>query len=79
MSVTNHVNASNRKPFVLSTYDKVNFSPSQAKYSFSKANRFPTIRANNPIGAYDMPGQLHNRATGFGIGSKELVMQIRGK
>lgn len=79
MSVTNNVNSSNKRAFVLSTYDKVNFSPSQAKFSFGKANRFPNIRSNNPVSAYDLPDKFNKRATGFGIGSKDLVMQIRGK
>ena len=41
MSVSPHVNQSNQKHFVLTTYDKVNPSTSQAKYTFSKAERFP--------------------------------------
>ena len=41
MSVTSYVNGSNQRSFVLTTYDKVNLSSAQPKFTFSKAERFP--------------------------------------
>ena len=68
MSIVTNVNSSNQKNYVLSTYDKVNVSPSQAKYTFSKAERFPRIKANCAVNSYDIPGALSTRAAGIGYG-----------
>ena len=72
MSITGNVNSSNQKHFMLTTYDKINVSPSQAKYTFSKANRFPTIKTGCPVTSYDIPGALDKRAAGMGYGIKDV-------
>lgn len=76
MSVTGYVNNSNQKDFVLTTYDKINVSTGQPKFTFSKADRFPKIKTNCPVTSYDMPGQLSNRSAAMGYGMK---MDFSGK
>ena len=72
MTTTNTVNNSMQRGFVLQTYDKVKQgSPNNAKYSFGRASRFPTIKRNCPIGSYDNSGALSHRATSLGYGNKE--------
>ena len=54
MSVTGYVNSSNQKAFVLTTYDKINMSTGQRKFSFSKADRFATLKPTNcPVISYE--------------------------
>ena len=69
MSITNYVNSSNQKAFNLTTFDKVNYSSTQSKFTFSKAERFPTIKANNPVSCYDIPTTKSTRAAGMGYGA----------
>lgn len=72
MTTTNLVNSSNQKAFVLQTYDKVKQgSPNNAKFSFSKASRFPKIKRNCDVGSYDNSGALSLRAASLGYGHKE--------
>lgn len=71
MSITKHINESNRRDFVLSTYDRINQSSSQQKYTFSKANRFPEIKTGCLMGSYDQPSQLSKRAASIGYGQKK--------
>lgn len=72
MTTTNLVNSSNQRAFVLQTYDKVKQgSPNNAKFSFGRASRFPTIKRNCPVGSYDNSGALSNRATSLGYGVKK--------
>ena len=55
MSVTGYVNRSNQKNFVLTTYDKINISSAQPKFTFGKAQRFPTIKPTNcPVISYEL-------------------------
>ena len=62
------------------TYDKVNHSPTQMKYTFSKANRFPPVRQVSDMGAnYDIPGTNGTRAAGMGFGISEVFKGKRGK
>ena len=70
MSVTGYVNNSNQKDFVLTTYDKINVSSAQPKFTFSKAERFPSIKKNCPVTSYDIPGMLSTRAAAMGYGMK---------
>ena len=71
MSVTGYVNRSNQKTFVLTTYDKINISSAQPKFTFGKAKRFPTIKPTNcPVISYEQQKQLGNRAPGFGYGGR---------
>lgn len=78
MSITQQLNASNQKAFVLTTYDKTNHSPSQAKYTFGRASRFPSIQEKCPVTGYDLPTTKSPRAAGFGYGNKEIFKaQIR--
>lgn len=55
MSVSTHINSSNQKAFALTTFDRVNYSPSQAKYTFSRAERFPTIKTKGAEIFYEIP------------------------
>ena len=74
MTETKNVNSSNQRAFVLTTYDKVKQgSPTNAKYTFSKASRFPNISRNCPVGSYDNSGVLSRRATTLGYGTKNGV------
>ena len=70
MSVSQNVNSSDQRDYRLTTYDRVNHSPAQAKYTFSKANRFPTIKNICPVTSYNIPGALGQRAASFGYGGK---------
>ena len=80
MSITQNVNSSNQRDFCLMTYDKINHSPTQMKYSFSKANRFPPVRQVSDVGAnYDIPGTNGSRAAGMGFGISEVFKGKRGK
>lgn len=53
MSVTGFLNASNKKDFILTTYEKTSTSSAQPKFAFSKAQRFPTIKSSCPVTAYE--------------------------
>ncbi len=79
MSIVTHVNSSNQKNYALTTYDKVNHSPAQAKYTFSKAERFPRIKPNCAVGSYDIPGALSTRAASMGYGVKEVFPGNKSK
>ena len=62
---------------MLQTYDKVKQgSPNNAKYSFGRASRFPTIKRNCPVGSYDNSGALSHRATSLGYGNKEVFKPL---
>ena len=70
----------NPRDFCLTTYDRVNHSPTQMKYTFSKANRFPPVRQVSHVGAaYDIPGTNVARAAGMGFGVSEVFRGKRGK
>ena len=58
MSVSNYLNQSHQRSFTLTTYDKVTTSSAQAKFTFSKANRFPIIKKTSDVGAYELPSAL---------------------
>jgi hypothetical protein len=61
-----------RSPFFnLVSYDKVSTSVAKQKFSFSKADRFPTLKNNtqNATG-YLLPSQLNKRGAGIGFGEK---------
>ena len=79
MTQTPFVNSSNQRNFSLTTYDKTNTSPSQAKFTFSKANRFPKIKKNCPVSCYDMPGTFSARAASLGYGKKRTFNDNRSK
>ena len=79
MSIVTHVNSSNQKKYALTTYDKVNSSPTQAKFAFSKAERFPKIKANCAVSTYDIPGALSTRAAGMGFGKQNVFDGKSGK
>ena len=70
MSVTGYVNKSNHKDFVLTTYDKINVSTAQSKFTFSKADRFPQIKSNCAVTTYDIPNTISKRAAAMGYGTK---------
>ena len=70
MSVTGYVNKSNHKDFVLTTYDKINVSSAQSKFTFSKADRFPQIKTNCAVTTYDIPNTISTRAAAMGYGTK---------
>ena len=54
MSVTGYMNRSVQKGYVLTTYDRVNTSPTQQKFTFGKADRFPAVRKPEcPVVSYD--------------------------
>jgi len=50
-------------------YDTTNFSTAKQKFSFSKGQRFPSIRKtlNDKI-CYNLPSTKTKRTCGFGIG-----------
>ena len=79
MSISPYLNASHQRSFTLTTFDRVNQSPSQSKYTFSKADRFPTIKANNEVGAYSIPSTISSRAASLGYGKKEIFKETRSK
>ena len=54
-------------------------SPTAAKYTFSKAGRFPNIKRNCPIGSYDNSGVLSKRATSLGYGQKKAFVPMTRK
>jgi hypothetical protein len=60
-----------RGSFDLVTFESVINSPSNKKYSFSKGERFPSVRRTNhdQIG-YTLPSTKKQRAAGFGIGER---------
>jgi hypothetical protein len=74
MSVTGYVNSSNQKSFTLTTFDKINSAPSQAKYTFGKANRFPSLKTSNDVSSYDIPSGISTRKAGMGIGDRETFI-----
>ena len=79
MTTTSNVNSSNQKMFALATYDKVNYSPSQAKFTFSKATRFPSVKGTNDVGAYDLGSTISSRKSGLGYGQKRAFIEKKGK
>lgn len=79
MSLTANINSSNQKAFALTTYDRVNVSPSQAKYTFSKADRFPSIKKSCPVSCYDIPHAFSTRAASLGYGTKQVFNDTKSK
>ena len=56
------------------SYDATHHSSAQAKFSFSKADRFPKVRGadgNQQIG-YSLPSQLEQRSAGIGFGQRTV-------
>ena len=71
-----------RSPFFnLVSYDKVSNSVAKQKFSFSKADRFPSLKSNtqNTPTGYLLPSQLNKRSAGFGFGEKQGVRTSTSK
>jgi len=51
-------------------FDRVTTSPSQSKFSFCKAPRFPTLKVMNHQVGYKLPSTIVKKTATFGVGDK---------
>jgi len=73
MSIQNHPRD---KEYTLSTFDAVT---SSAKFTFSKANRFPDLKLQHHLVGYDLPSTIVAKTATFGIGSRNVFKGRKGK
>ena len=74
MSVFNHPSTNK---YTLTSYEKVNFSSAQQKYSFGKADRFPNIKNfSPPVTGYDNSSSLNKKGAGIGYGDKNIFKAV---
>lgn len=57
-------------PIKLTTYDTLNTSPANSKWSFGHDNRFPKVKKTIDKISYDIPTTKTKRSAGFGIGDR---------
>ena len=68
------------KNFSLTTYESLSTSNAKQKFSFSKADRFNSLRGFSTDVIYDLPSQLSARGAGMGYGKKlDLAKGRNGK
>ena len=54
----------------LQSFDKVNYSPSQHKFTFGKGDRFSTPKPISQVIGYNLPSTLNKRGAGMGFGKR---------
>ena len=70
------VATSNKHKCLLVTHDAINFSPSKAKYTFSKDQRFKSISGTTTTPSefsHTLPGTFGRRSPSFGVGDRFKV------
>jgi len=66
--------------YSMTTYETVSTSIAKQKFSFGKADRFPSLKDRGTPVAYELPSQLSLRAASFGYGNKiDLGVGKNGK
>lgn len=65
--------------FAHTSYEKVTQSSAQQKYTFSKAQRFPKIKATTDLVGYNLPSTKTEKSAAFGFGDRSTFRNKRGK
>ena len=76
------VSATSKHKCLLVTHDAVNFSPSKAKYTFSKDQRFKSISGTSRTPSeftVNLPHTFGRRSPSFGVGERFKQRIEKGK
>lgn len=65
--------------FTHTSFEKVTNSSAQQKYTFSKAQRFPTIKPTSDLVGYTLPSTRTSKVAAFGFGDRKTFAVKRGK